>query len=282
MTYPPSNPGYPAAQQFGQPQQPPAKPAAAPAADGESSLPTYLLIGVAATGLVAYILSFVGLYSATEAGGMELPAIKSIGYDIYGAVLAALLAGVSLLPKQKKMTGVVAVIATFALLSALYSLLAGSENISIVYWVVLVVLLGQTAAAIVALLFESGVMKPPAPKPQFDPQAQQYGQYGGPSQYYGQQSQPQVGAQSYQQAPAQQQRPGGYPAQSQYGAYPTGGNTGGFSTQAPQSGPPTPPTGFPAFGQPQAPGNTDDQTSIVQTQQPAPDPSSPPSGPVQS
>ena len=47
----------------------------------------------------------------------------------------------------------------------------------------------------------------------------------------------------------QQQRPG-YP--SQYGGYPGGSASGGFSAIGQQGGPPTPPTGFPTYGQPQA------------------------------
>ena len=50
-------------------------------------------------------------------------------------------------------------------------------------WVVLLLTLAQAAAAIAALLYENGVLTPPAPRPRYD----QYGPYGPPPVgYYGQ------------------------------------------------------------------------------------------------
>ncbi|BBX31600.1 antigen 34 kDa [Mycolicibacterium mageritense DSM 44476 = CIP 104973] len=294
MTYPPNSPGYPPAPQYGQPQQT-NKPAATAA--GENKLPTYLLAGVAVLGVLAYLLSYAGLIKDTD--GFAVVG-SGAGTDVQAALLAGLLAGVGLLPKQKKFTAVVAAVATFALLLAISGVVGAFDLVSWAYWLVLVLILLQAGAAIAALLFDAGVLTPPAPKPVFEPQAPQYGQYGGPSQYYGQQSQPQHGGQPYQQAPSPQQRPG-YP--SQYGNYPGGSNTGGFpvssqggpqggqhsgSQGGQQSGPPTPPTGFPAFGQPQqqsqqpSSSNANDQTTVVPTQQPSQQSSSQQSGPSQS
>lgn len=261
MTYPPSNPGYPppnpqsgsqfdATQQFAKavPAPAPAAPAAAPAAaqPGENKLPEILLAVVAIAGLLIYFVSFA-LDASTSQGMVVLVALP---------LLAGLLAGVSLLPKQNKYTGVVAAIATIPFLFVIGAVVSSGGSADWTIWVLLVLTLVQAGAAIAALLFEAGIITPPAPKPQFDQQPQ-YGQYGGPSQYYGQQHQPQHGGQPYQQAQPQQP---GYP--SQYGGYSSGPNTGGYPVQSPQgqqgqqpSGPPTPPTGYPTYGQPQQSGS---------------------------
>jgi hypothetical protein len=169
-------------------------------------------------------------------------------------VLAALLAAVGLLPKQKTRTGLVAVAATLSFLLVLAEVINAPAGLSIgwgLYLVIATTLL-QTGAAIAALLFDADVLTPPAAKPRYE-QQQPYGQYGAP--YYGQPGgQQQYGAPTHQ----PQQRPG-YP--SQYG-YQGAQNTGGFQSAAgaagSHNGPPTPPTGFPAFGQPskasEAPG----------------------------
>ncbi len=262
MTYPPSNPGYPppnpqsgsqfdATQQFAKavPAPAPAAPAAAPAAaqPGENKLPEILLAVVAIAGLLIYFVSFA-LDASTSQGMVVLVALP---------LLAGLLAGVSLLPKQNKYTGVVAAIATIPFLFVIGAVVSSGGSADWTIWVLLVLTLVQAGAAIAALLFEAGIITPPAPKPQFDQQPQ-YGQYGGPSQYYGQQHQPQHGGQPYQQAQPQQP---GYP--SQYGGYSGGPNTGGYPVQSPQgqqgqqpSGPPTPPTGYPTYGRPQQSGSS--------------------------
>lgn len=264
MTYPPSNPGYPptpqsgsqfdATQQFAKavPAQTPAAPAAPVAVNvvpGENKLPEILLAVVAGVGLLIYFVSFA----------FETQAV--IGSLIIAVPLVAgLVAGVSVLPKQKNRVAPAAVLATLGLLLAISVSVAAGGGADWTIWVLLVLTLIQAGAAIAALLFHAGIITPPAPKPQFDQQPQ-YGQYGGPSQYYGQQHQPQHGGQPYQQAPPQQP---GYP--SQYGGYSSGPNTGGYPVQSPQgpqgqqgqqpSGPPTPPTGYPTYGQPQQSGSS--------------------------
>lgn len=261
MTYPPSNPGYPptpqsgsqfdATQQFAKavPAQTPAAPAAPVAVNvvpGENKLPEILLAVVAGVGLLIYFVSFA----------FEIQAV--IGSLIIAVPLVAgLVAGVSVLPKQKNRVAPAAVLATLGLLLAISVSVAAGGGADWTIWVLLVLTLIQAGAAIAALLFHAGIITPPAPKPQFDQQPQ-YGQYGGPSQYYGQQHQPQHGGQPYQQAQPQQP---GYP--SQYGGYSGGPNTGGYPVQSPQgqqgqqpSGPPTPPTGYPTYGQPQQSGSS--------------------------
>ncbi|MCV7284519.1 DUF5336 domain-containing protein [Mycolicibacterium wolinskyi] len=266
MAYPPSSPGYPPAPQSGSQYGATQQFAKTDVAPGESKLPEILLAVVAAAGLITYLVSFA-LEAAAGLGA--LPVLLSL--------LAGLLAGVSLLPKQKNYVAVVSVIATFALLLAISDLVATGGEAGWALYTILVLTLIQAGSAIAALLFDSGVLTPPAPKPAYEQQPQ-YGQYGGPSQYYGQQSQPQVGGQPYgQSAP---QRPG-YP--SQYGSYP---GSSGFPSQSPQgapqggqqSGPPTPPTGFPTYGQPQQQSGSSAPTTQVPAQPQAQQPSSQQSG----
>lgn len=280
MSYPPSSSGYPSAPQptspYGAPQQP-SRPTASAAPAGENPLPTYLLGGVAGLGVVTYVLSFA------------LDAKYGVGLNVTLALTAGLLAGVGVLPKQKNIAGVAAVLSAVAFLLTLSAVVAVGDGGWALY-VVLGLTLVQTGVAVWALLLQSGVIAPPAPKPQFEAQVPQYGQYGGPSQYYGQQSQPQHGGQPYQQAPQQQRS--SYP--SQYGSYSAGPNTGGFPVQSQQGGPQgshnssaTPPTGFPAFGQPQqqpssSSSNASAPTTQVPTQQPTQPSSSQQSGPSQS
>ena len=246
MTYPPGSPGYPPAQQpttqFAAPTQqfgkvPDAGPAAA---EGPSKLPVYLTAAAAALGLALYLSSFGPLFTA--GGDFFTPTLLDLG--VVAALLAALIAGVGLLPKQKATPALVAVLSVLGFLLVILIVLTLPEGVTIDWGLYLIIAFGvlQAIVAVAALLFDTGVITQPAPKPRYE---QQYGQYGGPGQYYGQ---PQhQGAPPQQQGP-QHQRPG-YP--SQYGGgYPGGGpSTGGFSG-GDQSGPPTPPTGFPTYGQP--------------------------------
>ena len=252
MSYPQGpagSPGYPPAQQpttqFPAPTQQFGKvPDAAPAAaEGPSKLPEYLTAAVAALGLALYLSSFGPMFTA--AGDYFTPTLLNLG--VVAAVLAALIAGVGLLPKQKANPALVAVLSVLGFLLVILILLTVPDGVAIDWGLYLIIAFSvlQAIVAVVALLFDAGVLTAPAPKPRYE---QQYGQYGASGQYYGQpQGQPQHHGPPQQQAP-QQQRPG-YP--SQYGGYPGSGapSTGGFSG-APQSGPPTPPTGFPTYGQP--------------------------------
>jgi hypothetical protein len=164
-------------------------------------------------------------------------------------LLAGLFAAVATLPKQRNYTALVAVVSVLGFLLILTNMFQKPDNVDYGWalWLILIFALLQTGAAVAALLFDSGIVAPPAPKPKYD-QQQQFGQYGAPGGYYG----------GPQQHPGQQQlpqqRPGGYP--TQYGGgYPGQPTTGGFQAAGPQggsqSGPPTPPTGFPTYGQPQ-------------------------------
>ena len=268
------NPGYPSGpppaqynaptQQFSQVSD------AAPA--GPSKLPLYLTSAVAVLGLAVYLASFGPVFNINApqvpgfgpVGGAASATPVGITVAAALAVLAGLVAGVSLLPKQTKSTAWIAVLSVLALLLTLSQIVGVPDLITFgwgLYAIIAFALL-QAIAAITALLFDAGVITAPTPKPKYDQQP--YGQYGGPPSYYGQHGAPQ-----HQQGPPQ--RPGYSP---QYGGYPTGPTTGGFGGQqapqgtVPQTGPPTPPTGFPAFGQPQG-GSSAPAGQSAQPQQPS-------------
>lgn len=289
MTYSPGNPGYPSAQQpttqFAAPAQSLAK-----TDDGTSKIPMYLMAAVAALGLAAYLVSFGPVWESSDLGTVAGASIAGGSFEIIAVVLAALLAGVGLIPKQKSYIPVVAVIAVVGFLLAVAEIINKPDFVSVGWaMIVIVVLAGlQAVAAVTALLLDAGVITPPAPKQKHD---QQYGQYGGPGQYYGGQpaGQPGQHAPGQQQNPQQHQAPQrpGYPPQ-QYGGYPSGPGTGGFAAPGHQSGPPTPPTGYPSFSQPQSQGGAPGQGQGQPPQQSQPtqssqqSPSSTPSGPTPS
>lgn len=187
-----------------------------------------------ALGLVIYLVSYGPLITHVLPNGDELVEKDPIPVGL--ALVAGLLAGVSLLPKAKDYAGVFTVIATVGALLLIEDAI-GATGRGWALWAAVAAAVVQSSIAASALLLEAGVITPPAPRPKYD-QYGHYGQYG----YYG------------QQAPYQQS---GYGAQ--YGGYPTGPTTGGFSAQpgpqpsSPQSqqhGSPTPPTGFPSFSPP--------------------------------
>lgn len=279
MTYPPGSPGYPPAQSAGS-YGAPAAPSFTKSDDGESNLKLYLSIAVLALGLAIYLVSYGPMITRILPNGDELVESGStLPVDL--ALLAGLLAGVSLLPKAKNFSAVVAAVAVLGGLLLIEDTI-GASGRGWALWIAVGSGVVQAALAVTALLLDAGVITPPAPRPKYDPYGH-YGQYG----YYGQQQPP------YQQS--------GYG--TQYGGYPSGPSTGGFSAQpgpqqsSPQSqqhGSPTPPTGFPSFGPPPssgAPGqgNSADhggsghgQLSYGQGQQPQPQAPSSPSGPSQS
>ena len=269
MTYPPSSSGYPPSQQpttqfsaptqqFGkveqqQHQQGSVQTPAAITPSGPSRLPFILLTAVAVLGLLVYLFSFGDVFTIESSDFPQMGSASGTSQGVVMAVVAALvsglIAGASLLPRQKAPIGVIAAVALLAFLLVLAEVIQKPEGVSIgwaLYVLILLTLL-QSAVAIGALLFDSGIIKAPVPKPKYDKQQQQnYGPYGQPNQYYGQQG-PHQG---------QQQRPQ-YPGQGQYGGGYSGGgpSTGGFAPIGQQGGPPTPPTGFPTYSQPQSSSN---------------------------
>lgn len=263
MTYPPANPGYPAPQQpagYGGPAGP-----ARTAGSGKS--PAYLTVGVVVLGVAAYLASFGPLLSInTELGpfgGAEFTA-SGLSYWTVAALVAALLAAVGLLPRAAQTyAGVVAVAAVLGLLLVIGQVVNRPSGVSVGWalWLVLLFTLLQAGAAVTALLFETGVLTAPAPRPRYGQYGDQYGQYGPPQGgYYGAQPGGQPGGQL---GPQQGGRPG-YPTPYP-GAYPSA-NYGVPDTSAPD----TPPTGFPSFSQ------SASQQVQPPVQQPAPAPAQDP------
>lgn len=266
MTLSPGSPGYPP----GQPAGPygSGAPAAAsgqaePATPAESKLGLYLSIAVAALGLLAYFFSFGPIFTfKSEMGGIGSDVSGDVGYAVPVAVVAALLAGVGLLPKARSYVAISAVLSVVSVLMVISFTFSRPDSYSAGWalWIVLACVVFQAVAAVAALLLEAGVITAPTPRPKYDPfsgyqQYGQYGQYGGqPGGYYGQ-----PGAQQSAPNSAQGAQPPGYG--SQYGGY-SGPNpqSGGFPAQQatqvvsqPQHQPPashTPPTGFPSFSPP--------------------------------
>ena len=261
MTYSPGSPGYPPAQQpttqFAAPTQHFGK------AEGSSKLPVYLTAAVAVLGLAVYLSSFGPYFTGTIGAELFTPVPLYLG--IVAAVLAGLLAGASLVPKQAAANAVVAVLSVLGFLLVLGIVITAPNGVSLDWGLYAIIAFTALEAivAVAALLFDAGVIAPPAPRPEYE--QQQYGQYGGPGGYYGQHAQHHGG-------PPQQQRPG-YP--TQYGGPRGGPSTGGFSAVGPSSGTPTPPTGFPSYRQPQQPSSSSAPTTQVPAQ-PQPSKSSTP------
>ncbi|BBZ08878.1 hypothetical protein MDOR_30470 [Mycolicibacterium doricum] len=262
MTYSPGSPGYPPANQpttqFSAPTQHFGKLPEQPAAgEGPNKLPAYLLMVVAALGLLVYLCNFGPIFEVNASdflglGGTVSGSTLGIGLAVISALAAGLLAGVTLLSKGRTYVAIVAVLSVLALLLVIAELINKPSEASIGWalYALIVLSLLQAGSAVAALLFDTGVLTPPTPRPKYD--QQQYGQYGSPGSYYGQAHTGQTHTGQPQTGQHQPQRPG-YP--SQYGGgYPGGGpSTGGFQAGQ-QSGPPTPPTGFPTYGQPQQQG----------------------------
>ncbi len=257
MTYSPGSPGYPPARPGG--SYTGGTPSFTKDDDGETKLALYLNVAVVVLGLAVYVLNFGPTFTISADLGPGVGGrAGDAGTAVIAALLAALLAGLSLLPKGRHYAGIVGAVAVLG------ALLAITETINLpagfalgwAMWPLVACGVLQAIAAVVVVLLEAGVITAPVPRPKYDPYAQyaQYGQYGqyGQQPYYGQQ---------------RSQQPSGYGAQ--YGGYPSSQApsqsavpTAGFGAQ-PQSGPQpaaqphgtsTPPTGFPSFSPPPSAG----------------------------
>jgi Family of unknown function (DUF5336) len=207
MTYPSGGPGgFP-----GQgPQQPqpgygPPQPQANPLAG--VNLPVLLSLGMTLLGLIAYFLGF-----SDEA--------SQAGQEILLFLVAGLLAAFRALPNGPKFLPVAAVLSVAGALSMLDTVIGIPEGAKTPGIIVVLLIMGilQMAVAVVAVLFDFGILKIPAPQPQYGPPSGQFpqqpppppGQYGSPGAQT--QYQPQPG----QFPPPGQQPgtpPGGYPQQ---------------------------------------------------------------------
>lgn len=255
MTYSPGSPGYPPASSGG--SYAGTTPSFAKDVDGKSKFPLYLNIAVVVLGLASYLLNFGPTFTISADLGPGVGGrAGDAGTAVIVAVLASLLAALSLLPKAKSYGGIVAVIAILGALLAITETINLPAGFAIGWamWPLVACNVLQAIAAVVVVLLESGVITAPAPRPKYDPYAQygQYGQYGG---QYGQQ--PYYGQQSPQHSGYGSQYSGYPPSQAPtQSAVPTGGFGAQHSPQsgsqpaAHQQGPNTPPTGFPSFSPP--------------------------------
>ena len=245
MTYPPGSPGYPPAQQptaqFSAPTQQFGKverrrPAAA---EGPSELPVYLTAAVAALGLAVYLSSFGPLFTA--GADFFTPTLLDLG--VVASLLAALIAGVALLPKQKAAPALVAALSVLGFLLVIAIVLTAPDGVSIDWGLYLIIAFTRAAGH----------------------------RRGGGAAVRCRGDHPARAAAQVRAAVRPVRRPGGVlrtassrrPALSRAAAAAAASrlsvavrrlsgrspSTGGFSA-GPQGGPPTPPTGFPTYGQP--------------------------------
>ncbi|MFT7836515.1 DUF5336 domain-containing protein [Saccharothrix sp. BKS2] len=210
-------------QPYGAPQQQPGP--AQPAVGVNLNL--ILPLVAAGLGLIAYLLAF-----ADDVASVQIQFLLA----------AAVLAGLSVLPKAPRLLPAAAVLAAVTTLLLLQDIVKTEADVEGMQVVLLIVALLQTAAIIVAVLLDAGVVKL-QPKPA-NPYAQQGGwnnPQSGAFPQQGQHPQQQFGppsGQFGQQAPPQQQ--GQQPNQPQPTSYMP--QPGQFNQ--PQPGQGTPPSGF--------------------------------------
>ncbi len=146
MTYPPGGSGYPPGQQptqqfsaptqqFGKVEQPSQAQGPRQAAAGPSKLPFYLLAAVAVLGLLVYLFSFGPMFTISNTDFPQLGSASGtslgLGLAVLASVLAALLAGAGLLPKQKTSVGVIAAISVLAFLLVIAEIVNKPDQVSI-------------------------------------------------------------------------------------------------------------------------------------------------------
>ncbi|MFD7653100.1 DUF5336 domain-containing protein [Actinosynnema sp. NPDC059797] len=210
-------------QPYGAPQQQPGP--AQPAVGVNLNL--ILPLVAAGLGLIAYLLAFADDVASSQ---------------IQFLLAAAVLAGLSVLPKAPRLLPAAAVLAAVTTLLLLQDIVKTEADVEGMQIVLLIVALLQTAAVIVAVLLDAGVVKL-QPKPA-NPYGQQPGGWNPQSGAFPQQGQhPQQfgppSGQFGQQAPPQQQQ-GQQPNQPQPTSYMP--QPGQFNQ--PQPGQGTPPSGF--------------------------------------
>ena len=200
---------------------------------------------MAVLGLAIYLVSYGPMITHMLPNGDELVESGStLPVDL--ALLAALLAGVSLLPKAKNYAAVVAAVAVLGASAAdrghdrCVRPRLGAVGRA---WAAGVV---QAILAVSALLLDAGVITPPAPRPKYD-QYGHYGQYG----YYGQQQPYQSLSSPDTARSTAATRPGRRPAAS--ARWPAVGTAA--ARRRASTGSPTPPTGFPSFSPPPSSGS---------------------------
>ncbi len=133
---------------------------------------------------------YLSSYGPLFAAGADFLTPTLLDLGVVASLLGALIAGVGLLPKQKPAPALVAVLSVLAFLLVIAIVLTAPAGVDIKWGLYLIVAFSvvQAIAAVVVLLYDAGVLTPPAPRPRYEPP--QYGQYGAPGPYYGQPHQP--------------------------------------------------------------------------------------------
>jgi Family of unknown function (DUF5336) len=203
----PSTPGYgPQTPDYG----------AAPEPSQGKGLPFYLNVGVVALGVLSFFLGFTPYISGATAsfGGQSFSVNTATNFFMTNGLVstslllvAALVAALGMLPKQDIHEGIVSSLSVVGFVSLLFQMinLPSEAKLGFGLIIVLVTSFLQAGLAIGALLFSSGIIKPPAPK---QPQYGYYGQGG-----YGQPQPQQPLPQSQPQQPY-------YPGPPAAGSYP--------------------------------------------------------------
>ena len=248
MTYPPGSPGYPPAQQpttqFAAPTQqfgkvPDAGPAAA---EGPSKLPVYLTAAAAALGLALYLSSFGPLFTA--GGDFFTPTLLDLG--VVAALLAALIAGVGLLPKQKATPALVAVLSVLGFLLVILIVLTVPDGVTIDWGLYLIIAFSvlQAIVAVAAAVVRRRCDHPAGTEAPLRAAVRPV-----------RRARPVLRTAA---APARRRRSSRARSSSSVrdirrstaAATRVVARRPAASPAEPQSGPPTPPTGFPTYGQP--------------------------------
>ncbi|MFF3569606.1 DUF5336 domain-containing protein [Nocardia jiangxiensis] len=265
MSYPSGGSGYnapaptPPTSTLGFAQQPAAGSGskAGTPESGAMGLPFYLTAGATVLGIINFLLGFGPFFSTSESGTNLFTLFAASA--LIALVAGGLLAGLSLLPKQNWL-GASAGISAAGFLGLIFLIVKLPDGVSMGWaaWVVLFLALVQTAAVVVAVLFESDILSVPAPKPAAPqavpgaPGAPGYGQ-----QSYGQAQQGQYGqqAQQGQQAQyAQAQQAQSQPSYGQYGQQPGQAQSPyGQAQQGGQSPYGQPGQQYPQYGQAHSP-----------------------------
>ncbi|MEV0678429.1 DUF5336 domain-containing protein [Actinosynnema sp. NPDC050436] len=216
---------------YGAPQQQPG-PAQQPAVGVNLNL--ILPLVAAGLGLIAYLLAFADDVSS---GSVEY------------LLAAAALAGLTVLPKAPKLLPAAAVLSAVPTLLFLQAIIKSSGSVKGMSIVLLIIALLETAAIVLSLLLDAGVVKF-EPKPAnpyggqpggWNPQSGAFPQQG--QQQPGQQQPGQYGPPSGQFGAQQPQQPGGAPQPTSYMPQPGQFNQPG-QQQPGQQQPGTPPGGF--------------------------------------
>ena len=228
MSYPTGGSGYNAptptpsptpssAPSFGQQPTGSASGGSGSSALSAKGLTFYLTVGIAVLGLVNFLLGFLSFVSFDE-GAMRSDTKPDTGVSLFQQggtapllllLFAGLVAGVALLPKQEAKNAVIAAAAVAGFFGVLFqSFMTGQlYKTAGTAWVLVFLALVQAAVAVVALLFEIGVLSAPEPKPAVA---------AGGAGAYGQQPYGQAGQQS-QQAQYGQSQAGQQASYGQYG-----------------------------------------------------------------